>query len=982
MKATKFLGMIAAITMAIVLLPCFGSSAYADDPVIVESLDGTATPTVRSIAVPYELPKAPDIKLLSTDPVFEAGGLSYHSDAAWHYKKSDDTWAIMPGDQQFLEGAYRYHVCVMCPDENYAFADTATLIIDDETWTMIKKEKLSTGIEYALFASPEINLPDEQLDSPGPIKKTGDTLHDYGISWTPVDKAKGYEITVKNTTQGFAPKETTFEVGASTNSYDLKDVFKSLSIRTGHNTFIITVKALAPAGYKDSEPASSSTAEGSQWAFMVEKHLNLKVDATAGTASWDPYPFEEAKYFYYRLVYGTPDGKQIVDGYYDSSITTCYIESNIEYFHGEAGKYYLYVIAMDRMKSNDGWELTEPDYVEYNYTPKVKTISVNGVKQPMEGDLAQAYIGDYSVEEANLSLPDPGSGSAYWRRHVSGSWVAMVPTDKFEASGEYRISIPVRCEAGYTFATDATVSVNGKTVAAKIEVINDTTVRIECPMDVIALSDSTYVVTAGALNVRSDASTAGAHVGGLSYGDVVQAVGQSGGWTMIDFEGQTAWVNASYLALCPSAEQLGAPFEDGPVKYTVTAGAMNVRSTPETPTDDGNRIGGLSAGREILATGSFTDDLGREWVTMDYYDSSYPENGHRLGYVMFSRPNSASSSGTTYYFNNSDLPPTKSSGKEDAASDELVIDTGKFPKVSFEPLKAAISTGNTASLTDENFENKDDGYLLTTVFPDDAKNFASLTKDKVILPAALAGMEVAELTLNTDGSITLRLGPMNPVTVAFETNGGPEVASQTVSSGGTVSKPEDPVRTGYVFGGWFDDAACNTSHNFGVPVTESITVYAKWTEIVYTFSKGADGTWTKGSSSGFDLTVNRSIEDDKTFSLFESIEVDGVVIAASNYTAASGSLEASLNAAFLETLSAGEHAVKVNFSDSSAETTLTIAEAASKDDSGAGSGDTSSSTSGTGAKTGDESPAGLLVGLALAAFIVFACAAYRRRIVG
>ena len=927
------LSVLAAVFIAIVMLPFAAAQpAYADDPVIVESLDGTATPTVRSIAVPYQTPTAPDIKLLSTDPVFEAGGLSYHSDAAWHYKKSDDTWAIMPGDQQFLEGAYRYHVCVMCPDENYTFSDTATLIIDDETWTMIKKEKLSTGIEYALFASPEINLPDEQIESPGPIKKTGDTLHDYGISWTKVDKAKGYEITVKNTTQGFAPKETTFEVGASTNSYDLKDVFKSLSIRTGHNTFIITVKALAPAGYKDSEPASSSTAEGSQWAFTVEKHLNLKVDATAGTASWDPYPFEEAKYFYYRLVYGTPDGKQIVDGYYDSSITTCYIESNIEYFHGEAGKYYLYVIAMDRMKSNDGWELTEPDYVEYNYTPKVKTISVNGVKQPMEGDLAQAYIGDYSVEEANLSLPDPGSGSAYWRRHASSSWIAMGPTEKFEASGEYRISIPVRCEAGYTFATDATVSVNGKTVAAEIDVINETTVRIECPMDVIALNNSTYVVTAGALNVRSDASTAGARVGGLSYGDVVQAAGQSGGWTMIDFDGQTAWVNTSYLALTESA---ASAFEDGPVKYTVTAGAMNVRSTPDTSTGDGNRIGGITAGTEILATGSVTDGEGRVWVTMDYYDPSYPENGHRLGYVMFSRPNSASSSGTTYYFNNSDLPPTKSSGKEDAASDELVIDTGSYPKVSFAPYKAAISTGNTASLTDENFENKDDGYLLTTVYPDDGMNFTSLTKGKVKLPEVFAGMEVKTLTLNTDGSVTLRLGP--------------------------VDAPEPP-------------------------------------EVTYAFAAGAGGTWTKSSSSGFDLVVNRSVDDDKTFSLFTGIEVDGAVIDAANYTASSGSLNATIGAAYLETLSTGAHNLKVNFQDGSVETTVTIEPAAgddpSEDDNGSGNGNGTvddndngnssesngnatsntkpvASTSSQGlAHTGDNLPIVLLAGIAAVAFAV------------
>ena len=103
-------------------------------------------------------------------------------------------------------------------------------------------------------------------------------------------------------------------------------------------------------------------------------------------------------------------------------------------------------------------------------------------------------------------------------------------------------------------------------------------------------------------------------------------------------------------------------------------------------------------------------------------------------------------------------------------------------------------------------------------------------------------------------------------------------------------------------------------------VTGTLTII----KVEYTFSAGADVSWTKGSSAGIDYTINRNYEDDKTFSLFESIEVDGKVIPASNYTATAGSLNVNLKASYLNTLSDGRHTVKVNFKDGSAEATLTI----------------------------------------------------------
>lgn len=67
-------------------------------------------------------------------------------------------------------------------------------------------------------------------------------------------------------------------------------------------------------------------------------------------------------------------------------------------------------------------------------------------------------------------------------------------------------------------------------------------------------------------------------------------------------------------------------------------------------------------------------------------------------------------------------------------------------------------------------------------------------------------------------------------TVKFETNGGSEIKSQSVSNNGTVTKPSDPLREGYIFGGWYTDEALTLPYDFLSAVTEGFTLYAKWKE--------------------------------------------------------------------------------------------------------------------------------------------------------
>ena len=68
-------------------------------------------------------------------------------------------------------------------------------------------------------------------------------------------------------------------------------------------------------------------------------------------------------------------------------------------------------------------------------------------------------------------------------------------------------------------------------------------------------------------------------------------------------------------------------------------------------------------------------------------------------------------------------------------------------------------------------------------------------------------------------------------TVTFNSNGGSTVASIRVVGGETVEMPENPVREGYVFAGWYKDEAFTESFKFGTDgdkITKDTTLYAQW----------------------------------------------------------------------------------------------------------------------------------------------------------
>ena len=63
--------------------------------------------------------------------------------------------------------------------------------------------------------------------------------------------------------------------------------------------------------------------------------------------------------------------------------------------------------------------------------------------------------------------------------------------------------------------------------------------------------------------------------------------------------------------------------------------------------------------------------------------------------------------------------------------------------------------------------------------------------------------------------------------VEFDTNGGTEVSALEIEEDGTIPKPEDPTKEGYVFVGWYYN---DELYDFSKPVTGDITLEARWAE--------------------------------------------------------------------------------------------------------------------------------------------------------
>ena len=139
----------------------------------------------------------------------------------------------------------------------------------------------------------------------------------------------------------------------------------------------------------------------------------------------------------------------------------------------------------------------------------------------------------------------------------------------------------------------------------------------------------------------------------------------------------------------------------------------------------------------------------------------------------------------------------------------------------------------------------------------------------------------------TGGTVTLKDKSGNAYyKVLFDANGGSDVSAALVVSGGTVSKPEDPTRDGYVFVGWYNGA---NAYDFSATVTGDLTLTAKWGKNIanctatvpnpiyhstYTHSYFYDGTWNDnhGGIEVYDGETLLTYGTDYRYKMMESLD--------------------------------------------------------------------------------------------------------------
>ena len=94
--------------------------------------------------------------------------------------------------------------------------------------------------------------------------------------------------------------------------------------------------------------------------------------------------------------------------------------------------------------------------------------------------------------------------------------------------------------------------------------------------------------------------------------------------------------------------------------------------------------------------------------------------------------------------------------------------------------------------------------------------------------------------------VTVDLGKANgtPVvyTITFSSNDGTSVESQNVNAGEKLTEPTPaPTKVGFTFDGWYEDSTFSKKFDFNTPITDSMTLYAKWIENKYTLTFDANG---------------------------------------------------------------------------------------------------------------------------------------------
>ena len=121
-------------------------------------------------------------------------------------------------------------------------------------------------------------------------------------------------------------------------------------------------------------------------------------------------------------------------------------------------------------------------------------------------------------------------------------------------------------------------------------------------------------------------------------------------------------------------------------------------------------------------------------------------------------------------------------------------------------------------------------------------------------------------TEDSDGDRSLAWGftltqTSEALKITFDSDGGTAIAPQYLSEGDVIQEPEDPVKYGFIFNGWwYNDDGFDSKWNSELGVEKDMTLVAHWIDPTSVGSHSKDPSFkVEGMSGGVKLTTTQAI---------------------------------------------------------------------------------------------------------------------------
>lgn len=157
------------------------------------------------------------------------------------------------------------------------------------------------------------------------------------------------------------------------------------------------------------------------------------------------------------------------------------------------------------------------------------------------------------------------------------------------------------------YVSDSLLTTTDPTASTPAPTTNNNFTVTEASGDVTATS---------AVNVRSGPGTGYSILGVLQQGTTVTRTGTTGGWTRVNYNGQTGYVSTNYLTNASGTAGQNVTAESGTL--TVTGSGVNIRKGPSTSYEV---IGNVSKGTTLTVTGK-----SGQWYQVSY--------NNQTGYII------------------------------------------------------------------------------------------------------------------------------------------------------------------------------------------------------------------------------------------------------------------------------------------------------------------------------------------------------------